>query len=169
MDESRTVAFIWNGDSLSETQTFRSYGIREKDVIVSVPSDANDLSKWVTLTRDSESFHDRIASVVDQGTAKEAARLRDFQITRMERKPRTYRKLVMNYERALMESSVVSTPARKSATNLTEMRLEAPSVEPLPIIWDNDSESYEVTTRAIPLVKDDQPITDDRENGTIRS
>lgn len=169
IEHPKRVSFIWNGIALMDTETFGSYGIQEKDIIVSIPADTNDSSKWLTLTRDSESFSDRIASVMDQSTAKEASRLRDFQITRMERKPRTYRRLITNYERAMTESPVTSRSTEKFVTKMPQFTLAAPSVDPLPIIWDTDGDAYEVTTTALSVVKDVLDSSTDRENETIRN
>jgi hypothetical protein len=151
------VTFVSNGVVLVEKQTFSFYGIRERDIIVSVPCQPTDreMAKWIDLTRDCEAFSERIASIIDQGTSREAGRIRDFQITRMERKPRTFRRLTNNCQRPLLPLR----PQKAFRTILPE-RADGPSIEPLPVFWPilaTHADGLE-TSETVPLLTDDREL-----------
>ncbi|KAH0789377.1 hypothetical protein GPJ56_006711 [Histomonas meleagridis] len=128
-----SVAFLYNGQYLIETFSFEFYGIKPRDVLVIVQSNqSGDFSKWLNLTRDTDTFSDRISSIINQKTSREAARIRDFQLIRMERKPRAFRKLCS----AKMSRIGESAKSQQSTTNISYERPTMPSTEALPSFWD---------------------------------
>jgi len=126
------ATLIHNGIVLTDSISFKYYGIKEKDVIVVVNSnkDSNSINKWKSITSDKEVFNEKIAGIIDPQTARETARIRDFQLMRMERKPRIFRKLC-----ASIPTMVESKPfSGASLTVFSYQRPGGPSSDPLPII-----------------------------------
>ncbi|OHT11804.1 hypothetical protein TRFO_18585 [Tritrichomonas foetus] len=130
-----SVNFVANGQILNENLTFWYYQIHAGDIIVAAPNttDKSDISKWLSHTREAESFTDRISSIIDPRTSREAARLRDFQMSRMERKPRCFRKLSTSIKN--QNQCVTASPGLNLV--IPDRNLEEPSCDPLPVFWAN--------------------------------
>jgi hypothetical protein len=125
--------FIFNGAELLETMTFNFYGIRDGDSIVAISVNnchsLYGLNYWLSLTRDSDSFNDSLRWMLDAKTNGEAARLRDLQMVRVERKSRLFRRIssaVVNEETC----SGITAPLVIDYPPASE-----PSTEPLPVPW----------------------------------
>ena len=131
-----SATFLYNGQLLLENLSFEFYGIKPRDVLVIIQSNQpSDSSRWLSLTRDTDSFTDRISSIINQKTSREAARLRDFQLVRMERKPRTFRKLCF----AKMSRIGETTQCHNTTTSISFETPDMPSTDPLPSFWDRIS------------------------------
>jgi hypothetical protein len=151
------VTFICNGVVLAKGCTFGFYGLREKDIVVCLPvaADSGDVCKWISLTRDSEAFNDRVSAIINPGTSREAARLRDFQFMRMERKPRAFRKLADNIQRRAGNHTV----EKRSSPTLFLSGPDFPSVDPLPVFWPGIyGQDDLIDSEAVPLVKDERQV-----------
>jgi hypothetical protein len=148
-----SATFVCNGVHLLDKETFAFYGLRSRDIIVALPCtpDNRDVPKWIALTHDSDAFSDRIACIINQDVSREAGRLRDFQLTRMERRPRTFRKLVANSGR--------SSPPLRSTRETTVIAdpPDSPSSDPLPVGWALPRGHLVVGSPAL-LVKDEQMV-----------
>jgi hypothetical protein len=163
---SDRVTLIFNGIVLSPSNSFDFYGIRERDFLVAVPTspDPAFTSRWISLSQDTESFRERLECLLNQGTAMEAARLRDFQFTKIERRPRTFRKFTANCQGAL-DFPPAENPSHCS---VVAGKGQAPSVAPLPIFWSEPRSGIIVAPgQKLDMVKDDQFVSD-REAETLR-
>ena len=137
----KDVEFLHNGMFLSDNYNFQFYGIKEREVIVVIPANRNLPAgeKWANLTKDVELFREKVSSVIDPRTSREAAKLRDFQMLRLERKPRYFRKLCASY--AANPRQPWSQPAtsqniqRKETVIVKPGDFSAPSTAPLPTFW----------------------------------
>jgi hypothetical protein len=113
--------------------TFEFYGVRDGDSIVALPIENEDsvygTNHWLTLTRDSESFNEALRWMLEPATAGEAARLRDLQLMRLERKPRSFMKI---FSRAGMDER---EPTRSDSSTVLGLPPKSPSVDALPIEW----------------------------------
>ena len=157
-----SVDFIANGQILIEGRPFSYFRLSTGDVIVAISkkSENAEISKWMSMTRDSESFSERISSIIDPNTAREAARLRDFQMLRMERKPNCYRRLTSSLKTQLLcDSFAYQTVVVDHNIN------SQPNTDPLPVLWDSPPER---TLKTVPLpgVSDEDAL--ERINGIIR-
>jgi hypothetical protein len=150
LTRSDSVTFVCNGVHLLDNQTFAFYGLLPKDIIVALP-DNHDVGKWIVLTHDSDAFSDRIVCIVNRDISREVGRLRDFQLTKMERRARTFRKLVASARwtspppRMTHETTVIAAPP------------ESPNCDPLPVGWGPAREQNVVGSPAL-LVKDEQMV-----------
>ena len=138
----KDVDFIHNGMYLSADYDFQFYGVKERDVIVVIPSNRNLSAgdKWANLTKDIELFREKVSSVIDPRTSREAAKLRDFQMLRLERKPRYFRKLCSSYANNPYNMRTSHSSSRyglslKQMVVVEPAAASAPSTEPLPTFW----------------------------------
>jgi hypothetical protein len=126
-----TSSFVYNGEILNDAMTFAFYRIRELETIVVVPA-SSEVEKWAQLTRDADAFQERIQFILNEDTARETARIRDMMLTKVERRPRPFRRLCL---------SVDAWPTRPpSAIDAVPMKIDyapaqGPSCDPLPAAW----------------------------------
>jgi hypothetical protein len=111
--------------------TFAASGFRNGDSIVALPvhtpGSICGRSQWINLTRDSESFNESLRWMLDPATAGESARLRDLQLMRLERRPRSMRRLCSP---VLPEAD---SPPRTDSSTVLGLPLKSPSVDALPL------------------------------------
>jgi hypothetical protein len=128
---SHPKRFIFNGIELREDMTFESYGIRDGDSIVAIPLDnrdsVSDASQWLSLTRDTETFNESLRWMLDPATTAEAARLRDLQLMRLERRPAAFMRLYAPTGLADDE------PVRSDSSTVVGLPPKSPSVDALPL------------------------------------
>jgi hypothetical protein len=88
-------ALIFNGTLLSDEHTLGFYRLQSNDSLVAIPrSSAPDTaSRWMTLTRDMDSFADSIDIVLNPDLRRESMRLRDSIARRAELRPRFHRRM----------------------------------------------------------------------------
>jgi hypothetical protein len=86
---------LFNGEILMDSVTFQMYGIHDRDAIVAVRRVAQslDVSHWLSITRDSEAFQDRIRFFFNEQTSRELGRISDVAMLRIERRPRMFRRM----------------------------------------------------------------------------
>ena len=139
-----SITFLFNGQILLENFSFEFYGIKPLDIVVIVQqSQQDDSTKWISLTKDNDSFTDRISSIINQKTSREAARLRDFQLIRMERKPKTFRKLCSAKMTRMSNSNSYNIynlyqDTNSIKTNIDYKKSDSPNTEELPSFWGNN-------------------------------
>ena len=126
MPEKDKIAFIHNGIILNRNLPFCFYDIKPNDVIICVRK--KDISsQWLSLTN-RELVHERVSEVIDPQVSHEIAKLRDFQMLRIDRKPKLFRKMC-NQLNDDIESTAPSIPLE------VPQKAEKPSVSPLPSFW----------------------------------
>ena len=125
--------FLCKGAILRENHTFEFYKLSPNDVILSIPckQDHRDLQLWTARSLDTEVLNERVTSINSPMASKELSRIRDLQMTRMERRPRTFRKMAESCKKSIQR---VSAPAKKTEIVLCEPLL-SPSDAPLPVLW----------------------------------
>jgi len=140
--------FVLHGQLLSDALTFRFYNVKENDAIVVVPEQArgHEVDKWVLLTSDVDAFREKIQFIANENTAREAAKIRDEFMTKMERKPRSFRRLCN--AAASAGRPFVYKPI---ALNAEYDRPAAPATQALPVCWALD-ETAEESVRVAPSV-----------------
>lgn len=84
------------------------------------------------LTRDSDNFSEKVRTFLNPNIASEVARLRDLQMTKIERQPKLFQKLTKPYRN---QEKQQETEIKDTLYIQTEKKTE-PSTEPLPIFWD---------------------------------
>lgn len=138
--------FIYNGQYLMNEFTFGFYGIKNDDVIVAVSDDKNKIdfsnNNWMHASRDSEDIANRIAFSMNAKTRPEASRLRDLKFMSIERKAKVFRKMCNMVNKTMddigQRNEIISTIIDYDYSN------EAPSVEALPVCWDEKEFSEKV-------------------------
>lgn len=150
---------VFKGQILGDARTFDFYNVKENDTLIVVGGGRQDaeVEKWLNITGDGDrdSVQDRFRLLFDEGTAREVARIRDVLLTKVERKPRTFRRLcgvIREVARRPSGENSVALIEGPSATN--------PSIEPLPVMWGDDEEVDDGFTEtqevAIDATKQDQ-------------
>lgn len=131
----KNVSFILKGRVLSDSCTFKAYGIHNNDVlIVSYPNQAHIASmKYSSPLHESDSISERINNIVNPHTTTEVVRLRDLQMARLERRPKTFRKMCFTIQNSESKTNFSSEANLKSV--IPTIPLEKPSTEPLPMLW----------------------------------
>lgn len=132
-----SCCFIYQGQIMCERRPLHTYNIKEDEVIV-VISDAQqspELDKWLSVTSEADCFQDRIRFMVNDTTARETAKLRDMVMTKIERKPRSFRRLC-NAVQALPKRQFYN---RDIPLNLDYETPDAPSCAPVPVNWDGSA------------------------------
>lgn len=157
--------FVANGQRLQECKTFCFYKIHAGDIIVGIPntSDSSEISKWISHTREPDTFAERIFSTLDPRTSKEAARLRDFQMARMEKKPKCFRKLAMT----LTTQDNYEPPTTQIPLVIPTTQSDTISTDPLPVLWPTQSSDL---PEVLPLTNDsdDESMNKEPINPAIR-
>jgi hypothetical protein len=125
--------FVFNGQILGLGTTFKSHKIKAKDTLVVIPGGTvnAEVEKWRSWTEDKERFNERLRLVMRSDTTRETARIRDVMMTRLERKPRQFRRICG----AMMSAPATSRSAGKWSSNFDYEGGAAPSCAPLPIFW----------------------------------
>lgn len=125
--------FIFNGSILAPEMTFDFYGIRNGDTIIALSKESHEnyttTGRWITLTRDNENFSESIKSMIHPRTAREASRLKDLHLMKLERKPKLFMKLCEPFIEKDTESKV-----EQSTLFLPDQATE-PSTSALPVFW----------------------------------
>jgi hypothetical protein len=134
-----TSSFVYNGEILNDAMTFSFYRIRELETIVVVPA-ASELEKWAQMTRDADAFQERIQFILNEDTARETARIRDMMFTKLERRPRPFRRLCTS-----LDAWPARPPSATTRLTIDYPRADGPSCEPLPAAWTGRP----VSTRAL--------------------
>ena len=135
----KSVSFVYDGNLLIDSHTFSFYGIKNGDILIVIKSTDNNFlnQKWIAYSKENDTFNERINSIINPQTTNEVVRLRDLQMSRIERKPKTFRKLCQtatNFEtkfnnNRLLEVNISNTPPIN------------PSTSPLPIFWGKNTTS----------------------------
>lgn len=115
--------------------------------------DNEEVRKWMRLTQDTETFNEKMRLIVNQDNARETARLKDIFLSKIERKPRYFRKLCLaTKENQNLYDNTNSLFASKSSIEQINSSLivdyptnDEPSTEPLPIFF-NQSDSNEMSS-----------------------
>jgi hypothetical protein len=155
---SEALSFIANGVSLCDQNTFDFYSIRDRDVVVALPagSDVALVRKWSLVTDDSDTFAEKIGYLINHETSREVGRLRDFQMMRVERRPRSFRKLVSAYQNS--HGRVASSP---QASFTVPSAPVTPNVDPLPTFWRTEAMTTTVgSTEPLTVLKDEQIVSE---------
>jgi hypothetical protein len=143
---SEPKIFILNGEILSPRMTFTFYRIEEGSSIVVLPDQGElrspGVSTWLTITRDSDNFNERINFSRNPQTRQEVSRLRDLRFLELERRPRMFVKFAQCIDQH-NEGEAVARPAPKLDIGFDQ--LEKPSCEPLPVIWRDIPDALPVT------------------------
>jgi hypothetical protein len=152
---SENVTFVANGIRLADSDTFQSCAIRDKDVIIAIPASAPaNIPRWCALSEDSEAFAEQVGFLVNQRTSREVARLRDFQMTRVDRRPRQFRRYVSNFQTAHQPFSSRPGPGLSIGESAS-----APSVAPLPTLWREPGEDSDMPAAAeMQIVKEEHLV-----------
>jgi hypothetical protein len=127
------LRFIYNGSELSDRMTFESYGIRDGDTIVALPTNNSvcATSQWLSATRDYESFNESVQWMLDPKTSAEAARIRDLHFAHCEgRRGNCWKR----HFSALGPESM----CRGGGETVTKYEsAQEPSTDALPMSWDD--------------------------------
>ena len=157
---------VCQGQVLADSQTLRFYNMKERDTIVvisGVPSE-HEIERWLVVTSDTEAFHDRMQFMVNEKTAREAARMHDVLMTKIERKPRTFRRVC-----AAVANRSADCEVRTTEVTVNYGKAEEPSSRPLPVHWPvEEIAKASVPTREETLVEDkEQPEPTVKPYGTV--
>jgi hypothetical protein len=138
--------FILNGEILSPKMTFTFYRIEEGSSIVVLPDQGNlrgpGVSTWLTITRDSDNFNERINFSRNPQTRQEVSRLRDLRFLELERRPRMFVKFAQCINQHT-EGDAVARLVPKLEIDFHQ--LDKPSCEPLPVVWKDIPAAVPVT------------------------
>ena len=116
---------------MSDSYPLMYYDIKERDIIIVVPAESLT-EQWISMTRNSEMFKDRVRNIIDYQTSQEMARIRDFQIAKIERRPKIFRRMCSSVNNPMTRTR--SKPSF-SLSRAPESPPPAPSAEPLPAFW----------------------------------
>ena len=153
------ISFIHNGRCLSNSIPFSFYDIKERDIIIVCKKEKQIVKeKWYSITKDNETFKNRVGSVIDPKTAREAARLRDFQMLRLEKKPKAFMKLCAQYTNRLDTASDAMHENYRAKNSPKTIIPEKTSLnsDPLPIFWGHPK--HEVRQKSLCDIPATSPI-----------
>ena len=132
------IIFIYNQTILKMSRTFSFYGFKGNEIIIAIPETRATTSKWYTNSIENDSLNEKIHSLINTSTTIESVRIRDLQISKMEKKPKAFRKLLfLQRQHDLNEGfTCESTPTVVPETNHLKMKI---STAPLPCFWNHNS------------------------------
>lgn len=132
------VSFIHNGRCLLNSIPFSMYNIKERDIIIVCKNERQIVKeKWYSITKDNETFKNRVGSVIDPKTAREAARLKDFQMLRLEKRTKVFMKLCAQYTNKFDTACDTQQELNRAKNSPKTIIPEKSSLnsDPLPIFW----------------------------------
>jgi len=119
---------MYNGIIMAGANTFSFYNVKDQSLIVAVPS-SND-SNWLRSHDVSQHIAEKVSYSSNPHTKKELCRISDLQLSKLERKPRTFRKIISMALQKGAENDIV----QKSSEYCLERPI-VPSMDPLPVFW----------------------------------
>jgi hypothetical protein len=128
---SNSLTMLWNGRLLLDSNTFESYSMHSKDSIVALSSEPSsyDTRRWLAVTKEWELLNDRISCIVNPSVSREAGRLRDLQLMRLDTRPRSVRKFMSLTAQA---ASAFSGKSSSGETMCVSDPPSTPNTDPLP-------------------------------------
>jgi hypothetical protein len=126
------VKFVFNGIILNEVMKFRLYGMKDNDLIIVVDDydSMNYKRRFEAFSKYSETFTENVFNIINPHTSRETARIRDIQLSKLDRKPKSFRRVVKNQLKIMNRD--VFRPLEP--LNIPEKSLN-PSTLPLPCFW----------------------------------
>lgn len=138
---------LFSGVMLSDGSSLNSYDIREDDFLISIPkaSDNQILNQqsltWARVTHDNDAFTERMKCILNPNVSSELARIKDLRMMRLSERPGMINKLHQIYtvqqEKQCGPPTIVPPPTGD---------IEAPSISPLPILWDENETQEELAS-----------------------
>jgi hypothetical protein len=124
----QATSFVYNGQLLDESLPLGFYGLKDMETIIALPKTNALLSRWVHISRDSDSFETSIKGLTSDATRLEAMRLRDLVLMKREMAPK---KLHLATKRLPQVGGLSTTE------HPTLIRPQPPTVstERLPVLW----------------------------------
>jgi hypothetical protein len=124
----QATSFVYNGQLLDESLPLGFYGLKDMETIIALPKANALLSRWVHISRDSDSFETSIKGLTSDATRLEAMRLRDLVLMKREMAPK---KLHLTAKR-LPQVGRLSTTGHST---LITPQPPTVSTERLPVLW----------------------------------
>lgn len=125
-----------NGQPLDSNSTFGDYNINQRDhilIINNADKRCHEINRWMNVNRDSDDFNSMVRSVMNQKNHREVLRRMDNSISKMEVKPRSFRKMIARYT-----TTMEAAPPPKNLPQHETIILPRPdaiSEDPLPVPW----------------------------------
>lgn len=144
------VNLLFNGAPLDGKLSFKFYGIKNDDIIVVIPKNANKKmlsGYWMSLSHDDASFREDVSNLINPKISQEAGKINELRLLKLESKPKAYRKFLREiHDDTLMPLHPMKTVVPdKSST---------PSIEPLPCFWNTSSANAKrAKIPVVPIVK----------------
>ena len=136
------VIFIHNGIEMDDTMPLSYYDVKDKDILFVCPKSKSPISeKWANLSKDPDLVREKFGAIIDPTTSRKAL-FKDFQMLKMEMKPRIYRKLCSKFIGEETNKRISEEQKRKHVTIVPKpinFKDSKPASEPLPVFW-NTSE-----------------------------
>ena len=132
------IIFIYNQNILKMSCTFSFYGFQGNEIIIALPESCATTSKWYTNSIENDSLDEKIRNLINTSTAIESVRIRDLQLSKMERKPKAFRKLLTSLLVHDLSEEITDekVPTVVPETNHLKMKI---SSAPLPCFWNHKS------------------------------
>ena len=127
--------YIHKGQILSENVTFEDYNFDRSEhvVVLSKTNSENfkfDELKWLQLTRDTETFTEKICTSASRKASREFARLKDIRITKLEQKKSFWTKKCSCFIEQEGSACKNTTPL------VTDFKqFDSPCSDAMPILW----------------------------------
>jgi hypothetical protein len=129
----QATSFVYNGQLLDESLPLGFYGLKDMETIIAIPkAPATNalLSRWVHISRDSDSFEMSIRGLTSQATRLEAMRLRDLVLMKQETAPKKLRLAARRMPSAEGMPSVGESHPTKIGPPPRTM-----STDKIPVLW----------------------------------
>ena len=136
---------MYSGMVITKNITFKSLGVKPGESIVLISSKSksrscdDEIQKWVQITQDMEAFNEKMQLILNEDNAREAARLWDVVLSKIERKPRSFRRLCL----ALSENNKLRDAEENEENESNQLSTDYtipdyPSTDPLPVFFSHD-------------------------------
>ena len=127
--------FIYNGQELSESRTFKFYGIKSGESIIALPKNSQDADdQWKKVTSDRLEFNELVQTMTNPVTVREAARLRDLRYMNIERKAKVFHRFQNSFSENNEALARNNNPIA-ATKSIIDNNLVAPSEDALPVLW----------------------------------
>jgi hypothetical protein len=128
----KSLLYLHHGEILERSFTFEFYRIQSKDALIAFQPNTSDHRKWLTMTKDQESFVTKMRLAFDPVFRDVFCRLSDHCLTKFEMRARPHRQMV---KKMLLLQDEIEARDKPSWTAVIPGRPRSISDQPLPVLW----------------------------------
>jgi hypothetical protein len=138
MSEAPNSDLIFHGQMLNENYPIGFYNVQQNDSVIALPRGCPSAAvPWFGLTNEFDKFVGKMRALMNHGTRNELIRLHDVHSSRLEMRPRSWRRLRREMREREKANGAEDGRVIRAGSEATSIPAVATSVSdtPLPTWW----------------------------------